>query len=103
MTVAALNIYANDVLELQTEPETVESESGLEEAGSQPREEGNGFRGTLLTGRVEARSSSPVLSDQNTALLVQVTAETGSKPCSRCTLSNEPDAVECAACCTPFV
>lgn len=86
-TAASLNIYANDVLDVRQENETVESDSDFGETG--PRDEGRGFGGTLL-----ARGADPPSSNGAPPL----PAGRGEKSCNTCTFSNEPDAVSCTMC-----
>ncbi|RDB21476.1 Ubiquitin carboxyl-terminal hydrolase 48 [Hypsizygus marmoreus] len=90
-TVASLNIFANDVLDLKRENEVVEIDTDTED--QRPRDEGRGFGGTLLGGGFLDRfSSSPPPSSETP----------GQKPCPACTFSNEEDAVNCTICDTLF-
>lgn len=86
-TVESLQIYANDVLDLQEENEVIDIDSDTEER--KPRDEGRGFGGTLLGGTPDR-------------IGVSTPPSRVEKPCSACTFSNDPDAVNCTICDTAF-
>jgi len=92
-TVASLQIYANDVIDLKEENEVHEISDSEEVPKSKRRDEG-GFGGTLL-GRTEGRSSSP----PKPAPLPPPTE----KACRTCTFSNPVDLLACGVCDTLFV
>ncbi|KAJ7444900.1 hypothetical protein FB451DRAFT_1343700 [Mycena latifolia] len=87
-TVASLQIYANDIIDLKEENEIHEISDSDDVPKSKRRDEG-GFGGTLL-GRTEARSSSPPK---------PVEAPTPTeKACRACTFSNPVDLLACGMC-----
>lgn len=86
----SLQIYANDVLDLQQENEVIEINSDIEE--KKPRDEGRGFGGTLLGGTPDRTQG---LDDHAPPSRVE-------KSCAACTFSNDPDAFSCTICDTAF-
>ncbi|KAJ6597092.1 cysteine proteinase [Mycena vulgaris] len=87
-TVASLQIYANDIIDLKEENEIHEISDSEDTPKSKRRDEG-GFGGTLL-GRTEGRSSSP----PKPASLPPPTE----KACGICTFSQSLSALACEMC-----
>jgi hypothetical protein len=85
-TVGSLQIYANDVLDLQEENEVIEIDPDADE--TKPKDEGRGFGGTLLGGIPYQVYTPPKRVE---------------KSCSACTFSNDPDAISCMICDTSFI
>lgn len=84
-TVSSLSIFANDILDLQQENETLEIDSDTGE--KRPRTEERGFGGTLLGQSMDRISSSPSLDVSHLE-----------RPCPACTFSNGGDALTCTIC-----
>ena len=115
-TAESLDILADDVLELQQITEEIDIDSdGAEESRSRskPREEGQGFNGTVLGGRGVRAGSSMVMTDRSlpssradTPADIMMSEPGGGmeegKPCKVCTYSNKPDVFACEICDTIF-
>ncbi|KAF8623508.1 hypothetical protein AX15_006291 [Amanita polypyramis BW_CC] len=86
-TVAALQIVANDTLELHEVNEVHDLDSDAEDV-STSKNEGQGFSGTFLSGGLGQRQSSPIGSPY--------------KACPTCTLHNPPHILSCTVCDTPL-
>ncbi|KAF8163463.1 hypothetical protein B0H34DRAFT_795175 [Crassisporium funariophilum] len=98
-TVATLQLFANDLIDLREEEGVVEidSDSDCKPATKRRREEGQGFGGTLL-GATESSSWS---SSEERTPLPPLNSDR-EKPCIACTFSNTFDALTCQICHTLF-
>ncbi|PPQ64679.1 hypothetical protein CVT26_002769 [Gymnopilus dilepis] len=90
VTVASLELLANDVLDLREVDEILDITSDTDERPTKRQREGRGFVGTLLGSTDSPYSSSP-----------EETSSDG-KSCLTCTFSNKPEAESCEICLSPF-
>ncbi|KAF5315656.1 hypothetical protein D9611_004911 [Ephemerocybe angulata] len=104
-TAESLDILANDVLELHqiTEEIDIDASDTEEPRRSKPREEGQGFNGTVLGwrgggGGIPTDSSMPSSRTASPDPMLMVVE----KPCKACTFANASDAYSCAICDTIF-
>jgi ubiquitin carboxyl-terminal hydrolase 48 len=100
ISVASLQLLANDVLDLQEENEVHEISDSDEAPKKKRREEGQGFGGTLLGGTIpQAPTPMELLApseDVQDAFCFE-------KSCHACTFANPSAAPVCSMCNTVFV
>ena len=101
VTVATLGILANDILDLREEKEDGDllDDSDADGPGARRRDEGPGFRGTLLFGEQMSDSAIPYEDSMSERTSTPMDVD---KSCPACTFNNPANVSTCAICLTPL-